>query len=55
MGCDLFFLGSYLASVPLFLKSAFFGARPIKSLLYIPRAFMMEFFALGKRLIATPR
>lgn len=54
MGCDLFFLGSYLASVPLFLKSASHGARPVKSLLYVPRAYIMELLAMIKRRFAAP-
>jgi len=43
MGCNMFFAGSYLESIPIFLKSAFYGSRPIKSLLYIPRAICMDF------------
>ena len=42
MGCNLFFSGSYLVSIPVFLKAFFYGSRPIKSLTYIPRAICME-------------
>ena len=54
MGCDLFFTGSYRASVPMFLKSASLGTRPIKSLLYVPRAFIMELLTMTKRRFAAP-
>jgi glycosyltransferase involved in cell wall biosynthesis len=42
LGCDLFFSGGYRASVPLFLKAAAHGARPLKSLSYVPRAWLMQ-------------
>ena len=42
MGCNLFFSGSYLISIPIFLKAIFYGSRPLKSLTYIPRALCME-------------
>jgi GT2 family glycosyltransferase len=42
MACDLFFSGSYLASIPLFAKSALCGMRPVKSLSYVPRALFMQ-------------
>ncbi len=38
IACDLFFSGSYHASVPLFLKAAGYGTRPLKSCSYVPRA-----------------
>jgi cellulose synthase/poly-beta-1,6-N-acetylglucosamine synthase-like glycosyltransferase len=41
MGCNLFFSGNHLESIPQFIKAASHGARPIKSLLYIPRALLM--------------
>lgn len=42
MACDLFFSGSYRASTPLFVKAARHGARPLKSLSYLPRAWLMD-------------
>lgn len=42
IGCNLFFSGSYRASIPIFFKSVLYGWRPIKSFLYIPRAIIME-------------
>lgn len=41
MGCNLFFAGEYLESIPIFMRAAISGVRPIKSLLYIPRALFM--------------
>jgi hypothetical protein len=51
IACDVFFSGGYLPSVPLFLKAAFYGTRPVKSLLYIPRAILMEMVTSPKRVI----
>ncbi|MES2537895.1 MAG: glycosyltransferase [Pseudomonadota bacterium] len=45
LGCDVFFSGKYFSSIPSFLKSSFYGVRPVKSLTYIPRAFCMELIA----------
>ncbi|HTD05639.1 glycosyltransferase family 2 protein [Undibacterium sp.] len=42
MGCNLFFAGAFLPSIPPFLKAAYFGIRPLKSAIYIPRALLME-------------
>ncbi|MES2152624.1 MAG: glycosyltransferase [Pseudomonadota bacterium] len=42
MACDLFFSGNYRACVPIFIKAAGCGTRPVKSLLYVPRALLME-------------
>lgn len=42
MGCDLFFSGAYLPSITVFFKASIYGARPVKSFLYIPRALIME-------------
>jgi len=42
MGCDLFFSGGYLGSMPLFLQAARCGVRPVKSLSYLPRALLMQ-------------
>jgi glycosyltransferase involved in cell wall biosynthesis len=42
LACDLFFSGNNRACVPVFLKAAMFGTRPLKSLLYIPRAVVKE-------------
>ncbi len=53
MGCNLFFSGSYLASIPIFIKATFYGSRPIKSLLYIPRAICMELLSRAKRTIMS--
>jgi hypothetical protein len=50
--CDMFFAGAYVASVPGFLKAAYFGTRPIKSLLYVPRAACMAMLAGAKRILA---
>jgi GT2 family glycosyltransferase len=41
IGCNLFFSGSYLQSIPLFLRSFSYGCRPVKSLTYLPRAVLM--------------
>jgi hypothetical protein len=45
MGCNLFFAGAFLPSIPPFLKAVYFGVRPIKSLTYIPRALLSEGWA----------
>lgn len=42
MGCNMFFSGFYLRSIPAFIKAVFYGRRPIKSFFYIPRAILME-------------
>ncbi|MFZ6645817.1 glycosyltransferase family 2 protein [Undibacterium sp. TJN25] len=42
MGCNLYFAGAFLPCIPPFLKAAYFGIRPIKSAIYIPRAILME-------------
>jgi len=44
-GCNLFFAGEFLACIPAFIKAVFKGARPVKSLTYIPRALMMAVFS----------
>jgi glycosyltransferase involved in cell wall biosynthesis len=49
MGCNLFFSASYLACIPIFFKASLYGSRPIKSLLYIPRAILMELINRIKR------
>lgn len=49
--CDMFFAGAYVPSVPGFLKAAYFGTRPIKSLSYVPRAACMTLLAGAKRLL----
>lgn len=51
IGCNLFFSGVYLRSIPAFFKAAYYGSRPLKSLSYIPRAIAM---ALLDRLISEP-
>jgi glycosyltransferase involved in cell wall biosynthesis len=38
MGCNLFFEGNHLASIPIFVQAISNGVRPLKSLTYIPRA-----------------
>lgn len=43
MGCNMFFSGSYIESIPIFLKASFYGSRPVKSIFYVPRAIWMEF------------
>lgn len=45
IGCDLFFSGAYLRSISAFVKAAHNGSRPVKSLLYIPRAIFMAAFS----------
>jgi glycosyltransferase involved in cell wall biosynthesis len=52
MACDMFFAGAYLPSVPIFLKAAYLGTRPIKSLLSVPRAACMALLAGAKRRLA---
>jgi glycosyltransferase involved in cell wall biosynthesis len=42
VGCDLFFSGAYLRSITPFFKASIKGTRPIKSLIYIPRAIFMD-------------
>lgn len=49
MACDMFFAGAYLPSVPIFLKAAYLGTRPIKSVLYVPRAACMALLAGARR------
>ena len=49
MACDMFFSGAYVSSIPIFMKSAYLGTRPIKSLLYIPRAACMAFLVATRR------
>ncbi|MES2072222.1 MAG: glycosyltransferase family A protein [Pseudomonadota bacterium] len=49
MGCNLFFAGAFLPSIPPFFKAAYFGIRPIKSATYIPRALVMEALARLKK------
>lgn len=49
IGCDMFFAGGFRASIPLFIKSALYGTRPVKSLSYVPRALLMEFGRHAKR------
>ncbi|MES2103870.1 MAG: glycosyltransferase family A protein [Pseudomonadota bacterium] len=49
MGCNLYFAGAFLPSIPPFLKAAYFGIRPIKSATYIPRALLMEGLSRLKR------
>lgn len=49
IGCDLFFSGGYSACIPLFVNSALYGNRPIKSLSYVPRAILLEFGAYTTR------
>lgn len=53
--CDMFFGGAYLPSIPVFLKAASFGARPAKSLLYVPRAGCMALLARARRMLARPQ
>lgn len=52
--CDLFFSGSYRASIALFLRSARCGIRPLKSLSYLPRALVMEAALLTKETFTRP-
>lgn len=52
MACDMFFAGAYLPSVPIFVKAASYGTRPIKSLVYVPRAACMALLAGAKRIVA---
>lgn len=52
IGCNLFFSGVYLRSIPAFIKAAYYGSRPFKSLSYLPRALVM---ALIDRLIPESR
>jgi glycosyltransferase involved in cell wall biosynthesis len=52
MACDMFFAGAYLPSVPIFLKAAYLGTRPIKSLLYVPRAACMALLGGARRRLA---
>jgi glycosyltransferase involved in cell wall biosynthesis len=54
MGCNMFFSGSYLESIPVFLKASYYGSRPVKSLLYVPRAICMELIARIKQKIFGP-
>lgn len=54
MACDLFFSGSYRASMALFLQAARCGTRPVKSLSYLPRALLMEAAAYTKHTFTRP-
>ncbi len=40
-GCNLYFAGAFLPSIPAFLKAAYCGTRPVKSITYVPRALIM--------------
>jgi glycosyltransferase involved in cell wall biosynthesis len=51
IGCDMFFSGGYCPSIPLFMQSAFYGTRPVKSLSYVPRAIFMQLASNTKRVI----
>lgn len=42
MGCLMYFSSIFLPSIPIFLKAAFYGSHPLKSISYIPRALFME-------------
>jgi glycosyltransferase involved in cell wall biosynthesis len=42
IGCIMYFSSNFLQCIPIFLKAAFYGSRPIKSISYIPRALLME-------------
>lgn len=42
VACDMYFIGSYHPSIPIFLRAAFYGNRPVKSLVYVARALVME-------------
>lgn len=53
-GCDLFFSGSYRASIPPFIMAARCGTRPVKSLSYVPRALLMEATTLVRDALAGP-
>lgn len=44
-GCNLYFAGAFAPSIPAFLKAAYCGTRPFKSLTYVPRALLMLFFS----------
>jgi glycosyltransferase involved in cell wall biosynthesis len=49
MGCNLFFAGNHLESIPPFRRAAAYGARPLKSLLYIPRAWLTHLLRSDRR------
>ena len=53
--CDMFFSGGYRACMPLFLKSAQLGNRPLKSLSYLPRALLLEAGAQARRVFGGAR
>jgi glycosyltransferase involved in cell wall biosynthesis len=55
MACYLFFAGDYLESIPVFLRASYYGARPIKSLIYIPRAIFMMLIMTVKHTISRSR
>lgn len=44
LGCVMFFSGIFIPSITVFLKSAYYGCHPIKSLLYVARALVAEPF-----------
>lgn len=54
MACDLFFSGSYRASMAPFIQSARCGIRPLKSLSYLPRALVMEAALFTKETFIKP-
>jgi glycosyltransferase involved in cell wall biosynthesis len=54
MACNLFFSGSYLSSISLFLQAARYGTRPLKSLSYLPRAVVMEAVVLTRDALMRP-
>lgn len=52
IACDMFFSGSYRICMPLFIKSAWLGTRPLKSLSYLPRAVLMAAASQTRRVFA---
>ena len=49
MGCDLYFSGAYLQSINAFYRAIIHGEKPMKSLLYIPRALLMGLISRYKK------
>jgi glycosyltransferase involved in cell wall biosynthesis len=52
---NLYFSGAYLQSIPEFVRASFYGRRPVKSLVYLPRALIMETLTSIRRANPGPK
>lgn len=49
IGCDLYFSGAYIQSMSAFYRAIIHGEKPMKSLLYMPRALLMGLISRYKK------